>query len=282
MAHVPSVGIIGAGFVGGSLAKGFAHYTSVKVYDIDSSKCNSTYKNVIKQDVLFAALPTPMFTSGECDTRIIEDALNALNNAVNTKKLVVLRSTVPPTFIRQNIKTWKSLKLVYMPEFLTERSAELDFIQSSRFIFGTANGRNIPKPLVALFAHRFPRTRQVAMTWEEASLVKYATNVFFTVKLSFMNELYSIAKGLGQDGSAVIEELINDGRIGRSHYQVPGHDGDLGWGGHCFPKDNRAYSFFAGKSGITPHMADAAWVVNERVRTNRDWEAMKGRAVSDE
>jgi len=119
--QVPSIGIIGAGFVGGSLAKGFAHYTSVKVYDIDSSRCNSTYKNVIKQDILFAGLPTPMYPAGECDTRIIEDVFDELSRNVNTKKTVVLRSTVPPTFIRGEYKRWKSLDIVYMPELRTNR-----------------------------------------------------------------------------------------------------------------------------------------------------------------
>ena len=110
-------------------------------------------------------------------------------------------------------------------------------------------------------------------------MVKYATNVFFATKISFFNELYKIAEKVGANPTDVIEEVIQDGRIGRSHFMVPGHDGDFGYGGHCFPKDVRAYSFFAYPNTV---MSSATEFVNDTVRKNKDWEKMPGRAVSED
>ena len=173
---------------------------------------------------------------------------------------------------------------MFVPEFLTERTADQDFLASPRFIIGT---ESITSPqdyekTKRVFEERFPRTRISILTWEEAAMVKYATNNFFTVKLSFFNELYNLALEVGANPEKVIEETINDGRIGRSHFKVPGPDGNFGWGGHCFPKDNRAYKAFAEELGIDVKMVDAAWDVNESMREDRDWERQKGRAVVDD
>lgn len=280
---IPTIGCIGNGFVNGALARGFAQTTDVKIFDVDSNRRTHFYEEVIKQDILFVAVPTPMKSTGECDTSILEAAMSRLNGAlpVHANKLVVVRSTLPPSWLHENYTRWANMQIVYMPEFLTERTADLDFIQSRRFIVGTNTGNYIPDQLEELFRARFPATPLKAMTWESASLVKYGTNGFFTVKLSFFNELALLAEKLGEDAQPIIDEICNDGRIGISHNQVPGHDGDRGWGGHCFPKDNRALSNAAVKEKCTFMMIDSAWLVNEDVRKNRDWETMKGRAVSD-
>ena len=195
---------------------------------------------------------------------------------------VVIRSTVPPGFLKEMWEGTSTLQLLFMPEFLTERTADLDFIVAPRYIIGTNNPEDPDEYMktVQAFGERFPKTRIPIMTYTEASLVKYGTNNFFCVKLSYLNELYNTALELGvEDPNVVIEEILQDGRIGRSHFQVPGHDGDFGWGGHCFVKDNRA---FAHISGVNNEMVNAAWEVNKEVRTNRDWEDQVGRAVSED
>ena len=285
---VASIGIFGGGFVGGALARGFAQTTDVKVYDIDPDKGNASFSRVCDQDILFLCLPTPMKSTGECDCELIESELGFINSEMSVReerRPVVIRSTIPPNFLRDNWEQWEFLDLVFMPEFLTERTADLDFLLSTRFIFGTRHGDPVcPSELQSLFRARFPGVRQAVMTWEEASFVKYGTNGFFTTKLSFFNELAEGMRGAGiVHPQKVIDEILNDGRIGRSHSQVPGHDGDRGWGGHCFPKDNRAISYYLREVlGRSAHMFDASWAVNDMVRINRDWEKMVGRAVSDE
>jgi UDPglucose 6-dehydrogenase len=295
MSDIPSIGIVGNGFVGGAMARGFSTY-DVKVYDKNPARSLHTLEDTVAQDIVFVAVPTPMrnLKNGECDTRILEDVLMRINDldeyGWRPRKLVVVRSTIPPNFLSEVHANYPNLVLCYMPEFLTERTADLDFIQSRRFIFGfeqwdDTDRCELDNPfamLKELFEDRFPATQIKGMTWAAASLVKYGTNVFFTTKLSFFNELAEVAQAMGENPSKIIDEVCNDGRIGISHNKVPGHDGDWGWGGHCFPKDNRAFSNFAEELGVEPNMTDAAWDKNMAVRKNYDWEEMKGRAVADD
>ena len=81
------------------------------------------------------------------------------------------------------------------------------------------------------------------------------------------------------DYDKVIEYAQFDKRIGNSHLEVPGPDGDFGYGGHCFPKDMRALISVAQDLGIFPIVLIGADFKNERVRKNKDWEKQKGRAV---
>ena len=292
---IPSIGLVGLGFVGGSMYKGFAGHTDIYCYDKDRNI--GSYEEVANADIIFVAVPTPMHKDGSCDTRIIESVLENLEVEFKNRtvrKPVVIRSTIPPDFCARMAEVYGGwMELIFMPEFLTERTAALDFIQSSRFIIGTdpenfVDGRfdsqqSLDVVMVAeLFRSRFPKTRISIITWQEASLVKYATNTFFTIKLSFFNELFGVCGASGANPSNVIGEVLEDGRIGRSHFAVPGHDGDFGWGGHCFPKDNRAYSAIVSALGLKSIMADAAWDVNEIVRSNRDWETQVGRAISED
>ncbi len=185
-----------------------------------------------------------------------------------------------------------AIHLIYSPEFLTERTAALDFQQANRLIFGdhypdsqvnftTSDRLNENVIMVtALFEGRFPKVPIYWCSMEEASLVKYGTNVFFTVVLSFWNELAQIAESFGLDPNEVAGMVMLDQRIGRSHWQVPGHDGDRGFGGHCFPKDINGYMHIAREQNVAPFMARAAWETNNKVRKNRNWETDLGRAVT--
>ena len=280
---ISSVGIIGNGFIGGALYHGFSSITDVKIFDINPSRSPHTLTEVIGQDIIFLCIPTPMNNVGECSTKNLEQELKsvlALCDATGQPKSIVIKSTIPPDFFRRLTDS----RVVYMPEFLTERTSNLDFIQSTRFIFGVCDRKTLDPQLSNLFRTRFPNTRQVIMSWEEASLVKYATNNFFTVKLSFFNELMKLCNEIPTvSGTEVINEVIEDGRIGRSHFQVPGPDGKAGWGGHCFPKDNRALIFYARSLGIDLKMLETAWTVNIEARgiveLREELKNMEGRAV---
>lgn len=265
------LGFIGAGFVGGAMIRAFSGHFPISVYD--KGKDIGTLREVVEgSDILFVSLPTPEDEDGCCDTTILDSVIQQVNEILDeTERLlpVVVRSTVTPTWFDKAYNDNDKVELMYMPEFLTARTADLDFIMSSRFILGCEND-DISTPneelVQAVFEKRFPRTRFVRMTWEEASLVKYATNCFFTVKISFFNELFNVCKSMDTDPQRVIEEVMNDGRIGRSHFQVPGPDGKRGWGGACFPKDSSEWVHgFGEKEG---EMVRAARKVNRLVRRN--------------
>ena len=91
--------------------------------------------------------------------------------------------------------------------------------------------------------------------------------------------MYEICNGLNVDYDKVIEYATYDKRLGKSHWSVPGPDGDLGYGGHCFPKDVKALIEVANENDIFPLMLIATDEKNEQIRKNKDWELMKGRAI---
>jgi len=110
-------------------------------------------------------------------------------------------------------------------------------------------------------------------------MVKYFLNSFLTTKVSFANEIHQICEGLGIDYDKVIEYSNYDERLGKSHLNVPGPDGDFGYGGHCFPKDIKALIEVAMSYDIHPTILIATNKKNNEVRKNRDWEKQEGRAV---
>ena len=114
----------------------------------------------------------------------------------------------------------------------------------------------------------------------EAEMTKYMTNLFLATKVSFFNDMYSICEKLNIDYNNVIEATLHDPRIGKSHYDVPGPDGDRGFGGHCFPKDLSAMLHIADSNKIPVPTLTGVDFTNKLVRTNKDWEKMEGRAVS--
>lgn len=290
---LPSIGVLGNGFVGTAICQAFNHYTAVKVYDINPLKAVHDYFDVIDSDILFLALPTPMLPNGQTDISIVKNALSILNNALNTiNKPVVIKSTIPPLTLEALAQEFRpTMHLIYSPEFLTERTAVLDFQQQSRIIFGDyvidgagsnlvhAYDENIAT-INRLFESRFPAVPIIWTTMRQASLVKYFSNVFFAAKLSIFNEFAQISEALGLDANEVASMVLLDQRIGRSHWLVPGHDGKKGWGGVCFPKDIQSYMHFARELEVAPMMALAAWTKNIDIREEKDWEKLIGRAVS--
>ena len=133
-----------------------------------------------------------------------------------------------------------------------------------------------------MFRLAFPEIPIVKTGSNTAETVKYFTNCFLATKVIFANEMYDICKSVNVDFDKVTEYSLYDKRIGKSHLMVPGPDGDRGFGGHCFPKDIEAMIYLAEHTGIEPDFLKKVLDKNNKLRKNRDWESMKGRAVSDD
>ena len=86
---------------------------------------------------------------------------------------------------------------------------------------------------------------------------------------------------VGANWEKAVEGFVLDNRVGLSHVNVPGHDGKFGFGGSCFPKDIQAFIEFSNKLDVDLKVVKAAWDTNLKVRPERDWELLKGRAVID-
>jgi len=160
---------------------------------------------------------------------------------------------------------------------LTERNAVKDYENQNRIILG--GPRPTTTTLKTLFSKVFPKATIIKTDSTHAEMVKYLTNTFLSVKVSFANEIYELCNELGIDYDKVIEYSTYDERLGKSHWGVPGHDGDFGFGGHCFPKDLSALIKLSFELGTANNVLCSTQTTNDEVRQNRDWETMKGRAV---
>ena len=277
------VGVVGQGFVGSAIREGLKNFYEVLTYDLDETKCNSTHEELCREaDIIFVCLPTPMRVSGECDTRLLETAVKKLDKdckEANTSPILVLKSTIPPG-TTDKIDSLVSLDVCFSPEFLTEANSFEDFKNQTRIIIG--GPRPATGKIKQMFRKAFPEIPIIKTGSNTAEMVKYFTNCFLATKVIFANEMYDICKAHGIDFDKVTEYALYDKRIGKSHLMVPGPDGDRGFGGHCFPKDLEAMVYFAEELDIDPSLMKEVLDKNDTLRTDRDWEGMSGRAVSDD
>jgi len=277
------IGIVGKGFVGSAVQFGFSPNTgcdaSVKVYDKDPNKSQDSLEDVMNHsDFIFLSVPTPSNQDGSISLEIVDSALNDINKINKRENIILLRSTMIPGSTRKFQEKYPKLNLVFNPEFLTERSANFDFINQSRFIVGGES--RCTKKVADLYRWRFGDSIPVIESnYETAELIKYMNNCFFATKVSFMNEMKLVSDKCGADWDLAVEGFIRDGRIGHSHLNVPGHDGKFGFGGSCFPKDIQAMIDFGNSLGLSMDTLTGAWKTNLKVRPEKDWEKLKGRAV---
>ena len=101
---------------------------------------------------------------------------------------------------------------------------------------------------------------------QEASLVKYATNSFLAVKVSYFNHIYDVCTNAGLDFDTVRQLICQDTRIGTSHSMVPGTGGERGWGGPCFPKDTQALVQYVRSLGQQFDLVETAIEYNNKVK----------------
>ena len=282
--NMKKIGIVGRGFVGSAVEFGFSAQTGcdaqVKVYDKDPTKSIHTLEETINDsDFIFLSVPTPSNPDGSMHLGILESVLREIQS-VNKRKdnIILIRSTITPGTTTKLCKKFKKLNMVFNPEFLTERSAKFDFINQSRFVLG-GRKRNTAR-VAELYRWRFGESVPCIETnFETAEMIKYMNNCFFATKVSFMNEMYDIATKFGVDWDMAVDGFVRDGRIGHSHLAVPGPDGERGFSGSCFPKDIQAIINLGDINNISMDTLKGAWKTNLRVRPQRDWEKLEGRAV---
>lgn len=307
------IGVIGQGFVGGSLTTVFAE-RGIGVYAYDKSgkyvlgALESSEKGFPKStselvlsteggnkftNIYFVCLPTPMKKDGSADLSIVEGELQIMSE-IPGEKIAVIKSTVPPGTTEIWNKRFQNtdLKIVFCPEFLTEANALEDMRNQDRIIVG--GDRKYTKKVRELFQYAFPDVPIHETSSTNAELVKYFQNIHLAVKVSLANEFYQLSNALIESGfdadyNKAIELAKLDKRLGTSHWQVPGpmpaDDTGLpafGWAGSCFIKDINALMYQCKQLGVDPKVMSGAWEKNLEVRPQRDWEKLKGRAVSEE
>jgi nucleotide sugar dehydrogenase len=279
------LGIIGGGFVGKATYLLKCKNIDIITYDIQEELCSplgTTMTDICVCDIIFISVPTPMQKNGSCYLKIIESVLEEIKKYVNlSNKLVVLRSTVP-------VGISDKYNCYFMPEFLTEKNFENDFINNKNWIFGLKNTEQDEKFKESInflinncCDEGAIKSREIKFVKnKEAELIKLFRNNFLAVKVSFCNEIYKFCEKMDINYENIANIAASDPRIGSSHISVPGHDGRFGYGGTCFPKDTHNLYYQMITNGVDSRIIRGAIERNETIdRVEKDWNDNKGRAV---
>ena len=270
-------GIIGVGVVGGATAKIFSKAHKLYLYDKYKREYSSerNIDDLAKHsEVVFICVPTPMKSSGEIDYSAIYNSLDLLLD--RTKKtdrnlediLVTIRSTAVSGTTDKLAKEYP-FKFAFNPEFLREKYALEDMQNTDRVVIG-ANDEQSKRKLLSVYKPLFPDAKYIVVNRKTAEMIKYVANVFLASQISIANELYNICRVIEVDYDEVKDIMLLDERIGRN-INVPGPDGDFGFGGKCFPKDLNALIYLARERMYRPYLLEEVWRLNEKVRKNKDW-----------
>jgi UDPglucose 6-dehydrogenase len=277
------IAIIGTGYVGLSSAVGFAHLGHEVVgIDIDKAKIaklssgqspifekdievflkkslkkkkiafTSDYSKVAGSQFVFLCLPTPQLDDGAADVSFILESTKMLSRHLKKSSTVVIKSTVP-------VNTWKLVKeninredvsVVSNPEFLREGTALQDFFKPDRIVVGCTD--EVKATEVARL-YKAKKAKVVFTDNTSAEIIKYASNSFLAIKLSFVNEIAAYAESTDANALEVLNAMGLDKRIGKD-FLKPGP----GWGGMCFPKDVSALKESAREKNVPIPLLDAA------------------------
>jgi UDPglucose 6-dehydrogenase len=224
---------------------------------------------VREASVIFIAVGTPPREDGGADLKYVEAAARTIARSLDSYKVIVNKSTVP-VGTGGRVKGWiqdelektgnkPEFDVVSNPEFLREGSAVYDFTHPDRIVIGYDSPRALETMKQVYRVLYLNDTPFVETGIETAEMIKYASNSFLAVKITFINEIANLCEKLGANVQDVARAMGKDGRIGPKFL----HAGP-GYGGSCFPKDTRALADLAKKAEVPLGIVEAAICANER------------------
>ena len=237
-------------------------------------------KTIRNSDVIFIAVSTPQSENGEADISAVKAVAKIIGQNLNNRKVVCTKSTVPigtgklvTSIINENNPEKMEFDYVSNPEFLREGSAVKDFLWPDRLVIGTESDwgfevmRDVYRPLY------INETPIVHTTVETAELIKYASNAFLSLKISYINEISALCEKVGADVHVVAKTMGSDGRISPKFL----HPGP-GFGGSCFPKDTSALVSMAQNKNVPMRTIQAAIETNahQKKRMVKKLQALTG------
>lgn len=263
------VGVIGLGFVGFSMYKSFEMKGMVigeNLFGYDKYKNGGmgSFEECLQADILFMALPTKYnATMGKYDkTAIYEVCMDLMKS--DYAGVVVIKSTVEPETTNQLQKDFPNLQFVHNPEFLTARTAFEDFHNQTHIVLGkteSVSGENFNN-LEQFYRKLYPNAEVSLCTALESESMKIFVNCFYSVKVQFFTELYLLCQKNGSNFETIKDMMLKNGWINPMHTTIPGPDGQVSYGGLCFPKDTNALNKYMMREGTANKVLDA--VIEER------------------
>lgn len=231
------VGIYGVGAVGNAVSKGLANISTNEVINYDL-RLNTPFDEIIKTDIIFICLPSPSKENGDVDMSIIQQEVKRISEA-EYKGLVCLKSTIKPGTTVSLSNQYQNLKFSFVPEFLRERCAFEDFTENhDLLVIGTENSEH--SKMIEEIHGSYPNKVAIVPPLE-AELIKYFSNVYNAVRVTFANNFYSISKALGANYDTILSTYLLRGLSTGQYLKC---DESLrGYGGMCLPKDTKAISY---------------------------------------
>jgi len=251
----PKIGIVGYGVVGKSQHSLFGPHA----YTLDVDAKAEDHAIINACEYVFVCVPTPVDSSGACDTSIVEHCVDWIE-----ADYIILRSTVAPG-TTQRLRERTGKRIVFQPEYIGETASHpLADIRTHNFLIlgGDSDDTSAVADLYKRYYHsevRFYFTDSLT-----AETAKYMENSFYAAKVTFCNEFFSIAEALGVDYNELREIWLADPRISRDHTFVYGDN--RGFSGKCLPKDVSAIIRAASDHGCSASLMESIMEINEQYR----------------
>jgi UDPglucose 6-dehydrogenase len=286
-----SIGIIGVGVLGKALLETFEILNKknnndtnliIKSYDkyndkyIGAPKCNCV-EEMIDCDIIFLCLPTEFCNiKKEYDKTEIYLVCAKLEE-LNYSGIVILKSTVEPKTTTHMSNLYSNLNIVHNPEFLTARTATEDYINQKHIVLGFVNEykynnnnfgdkENIILYLDTFFKLYFPSAKISICSSDESESMKLFCNSFYATKIQFFTEIKLLCDSLGIEYNNIRSLMLNNEWINPMHTIIPGPDGNISYGGKCFPKDIGALREVFEKMEVSHKVIDAVITENKEMR----------------
>lgn len=221
------------------------------------------YKRAYKDaDVIFIGVGTPEREDGSANLSYVYGVCKQIADNVEKDCLVVIKSTVPigtndrvEAYLNEFKKNSVNIEVASNPEFLAQGTAVKDTLHASRIVIGIESKKS-EETLRRIYE---PFGQPIVVTnRRSAEMIKYASNDFLALKISFMNEMANVCEIVGADIQDVAKGMSFDKRIGDKFLNA-----GIGYGGSCFPKDTKALHWLANDNGYEIKTIKAAIEVNE-------------------
>ena len=256
------IGILGYGFVGKAVAQ-LGASDSVEIYDKYIHEYSDNWLKTVNQDFVFVCVPTNL-KEGKLDTSIVVEVATLWGKRTNMDSVLIVKSTVPVGTIDYLQELLDTNRIVFNPEFLTERTANVDFLTADEVIVG-ATDLDIARRVISLYTGRVKPFASKFTTPKIAELIKLARNSLYAVKIEFMNEIHDLCLSLGIDYDDFRGNFVWEGNnawVCDQHTYVPGPDGKKGFGGKCLPKDIVGLKAVFEQAGCDAPVLDSTIVAN--------------------
>ncbi|MBI4091095.1 MAG: UDP-glucose/GDP-mannose dehydrogenase family protein [Candidatus Komeilibacteria bacterium] len=254
--------IAGLGIVG-SAVQAYLNGTGLAAQAYDPPKGLKDASVLKKADIVFITVPTP-YTENGFDLRYVNEVVHRIGD----NAIVVIKSTVLPGTTDAYQRQHPNLKMMFSPEFLTEKTATHDFSHPTRQIVGyTEVSRDVAPKVLDLLP---PAPYRATMRAAEAEMIKYMNNVFYALKVTYANQLYDLCEAMGIDYNLVVEGATSsEPMMGQNHWDVM-FGGYRGYDGKCLPKDVRALIQFGTEHHIDISLLEKIEELNNRRMAGKD------------